>query len=312
MVPTCERPAPSSLAALAAEPLARLASVARPLLATDDPEAVHDARVATRRLQQILTTLAPPPRAKEIARLGHSLRRVRRALGEWRNYDVTLEAVAARRRGTRSPRRRALWDLVREHLEERRIDEMLRTRRSLLDEGLPSLPVRLRAVLTPLVESASTAEIARRIRERAAVAWSNWLSTFATAEARRDVPSIHALRIATKRLRYRAELAAALELPNVAAVVEWARRTQQRLGDWHDRQVLLRLLAETIARPERMLADLELAQTGLAELVRERDAAPPDDPAILEGVRVENARAVVEAWLGEPPGARSPSIFTKA
>ncbi len=94
----------------------RFSSLIAPVLAADDVEAVHDLRVVIRRLEQALIGLRPEGLPKPAKRLQRTLRRIRRALGAWRNCDVALGMAAERRRRTRSPRRRAAWHLVRQHL----------------------------------------------------------------------------------------------------------------------------------------------------------------------------------------------------
>jgi len=290
---------------LVEEQLGRLSKVTALTLASDDAEAVHDLRVATRRLQQILAVVSPRPRPKRVARLRNRLRAVRRALGAWRNYDVTLAAVARRQRATRSPHRRAVWRLVREHLERSRLEEMIRARRKLLAEDLTGVVDRLRAVLGDPVGAISAENVDLAVRVRAEAAWQEWQAAFARAEAKTEVPEVHALRIATKRLRYRVELTRGLGDAAAEAVVDWARRVQHHLGDWHDHQVLQRLMAESLARTEVLLNDIDVAAHGIAELARERSSAPSNDPAVLRAVSAEEGRQAVGEWLSRPPSIRS-------
>ena len=71
------------------------------VLASGEPEAIHDARVASRRLQQAVSVFFPKPRVDDVKRLCRTPRKVRRALGEWRNCDVLLELVQGRQRRAR-------------------------------------------------------------------------------------------------------------------------------------------------------------------------------------------------------------------
>jgi len=286
------------------EQLERLSSVVGPVLASDDEDAVHDLRVVTRRLQQLIAVVTPTPRPKRVARLRKRLRRVRRALGAWRNYDVTLEAVGMRQRATRSPRRRAVWRLVREHLQKGRLEEMIRVRRELLGEDLVGLVDRLRSVLADSSAGTTFEDVDRAVRARAEAAWQEWQAAFTRAEANPDVTCVHALRIATKRLRYRVELARGLGEEAAQAVVDWARRVQHRLGDWHDHQVLQRLMAEALAKPDLLLNDVDVAAIGIAELARERERAPSNDPDVVRSVSVDEGRKAVGEWLSLPAAVR--------
>src|SRR2546428_579492 len=70
---------------LALRQLDLLVSLEPRALSGDDPDAVHDLRVASRRLQQVLDLLHPAPQHGEVRRLRRKVRRCRRALGEVRN-----------------------------------------------------------------------------------------------------------------------------------------------------------------------------------------------------------------------------------
>jgi len=61
------------------------------VLRGDDPDAIHDMRVASRRLQQILDLLYPKPRPQKIRKLWRTIRRDRTIFSSVRNCDVLLE-----------------------------------------------------------------------------------------------------------------------------------------------------------------------------------------------------------------------------
>ena len=284
------------LSKLVKEHVHDLSAVLGNVLATGDPDAVHDLRVVTRRLQQVLSALSPAPRPKRVQRLRKTLRRVRRALGAWRNYDVILETVAKRRKATRSPRKRAAWTLVREHLEKQRVDEMIRARRRLLDKDLSGFADRLETVITNLLQQTQPHDVRRSVLARVEAAWRDWQAALSRAEQTCAVTTVHGLRIATKRLRYRVELARALGDEAAEPVLEWARAVQRELGDWHDHQVLQQLIAESLARPEVLLGAVEIVRVGLAELERERHSSPAADMTIVRRTRPEDGREVMGRW----------------
>jgi CHAD domain-containing protein len=295
---TSERTDAVGLSKLVKEHLRDLSSVLGNVLATGDADAVHDLRVVTRRLQQVLSTLSPSPRPKRVQRLRKTLRRVRRALGAWRNYDVVLETVAKRRKATRSSRKRAAWKLVHEHLEKQRVDEMIRARRRLLDKDLSGFADRLETVITDLLQQAQPRDVQSSVLARVEAAWRDWQAALSRAEQACEVTTVHGLRIATKRLRYRIELARALGDEAAEPVLEWARDVQHELGDWHDHQVLQQLMAEALARPEVLLGAVEVVRVALAELERERRSAPAADSAIVRRTRPEDGRELMERWPG--------------
>jgi CHAD domain-containing protein len=310
--PAPARPDPHPLGPLLEKYGERFSALIAPVLAADDVEAVHDLRVVTRRLEQALIALCPEGFPKSVKRLRRVLRRVRRALGSWRNCDVALAMIAKRRRQTRSRRRRAAWDLVYRALEHRRLEECIRARRKLLDKDLRGFARRLQVALRELLPATPAERLHAFVRTEAQAAWTRWCEVGARAEADRNVTSIHALRIGTKRLRYHVELAR--ELGEVAAepLLDWCRALQERLGDWHDHQMLQQVMAEALARPQIMLSELDVVQAGLAELARERRVFPPDDPSILAEAQAGAGQRAISRWLGGPQEPVAPAAnFTK-
>jgi CHAD domain-containing protein len=290
----------------------RFSALIGPVLAADDAEAVHDLRVVTRRLEQALIALSPDGLPKPMKRLRRMLRRVRRALGSWRNCDVALAMTAKRRRQTRSRRRRAAWDLIYRTLEHRRLEECIRARRKLLDKDLRGFARRLQLALRELLPAAPEARLHGFVRAEAQAAWSRWCEVRSRAEADRNVTSIHALRVATKRLRYHVELAREIGDVGAEPLLDWCRALQERLGDWHDHQMLQQVMAEALARPDAMLSEPDVVQAGLAELARERRAFPPDDPSILAEAQAGSGQGAISQWLGGPQEpAVSASHFTR-
>lgn len=291
------------LAPVIDERLDRLASVLRKVLAEGGTDAVHDLRVVTRRLQQLLAVLSPAPRPKRVRRLCKSLRRIRSALGPWRNYDVCLDIVAKRGRSTRSPRKRAAWTLIREHLEHRRVEETIQARRRILAEEPETLPERLRGALADLFAGRAPREVREAVLTRVEGAWREWQQKFDGAQEH-AVASVHALRISTKRLRYRLELAEPLDEAAARPALEWAKGVQQVLGDWHDRQILQGVIAEALARREVLLDHLETAEVALAEVRRERSRAQLANPRIPFPAWLEEGRRALEGWLRREAASR--------
>ena len=74
---------------LALRQLNRFISYEAKVLKGDDADAIHDMRVASRRLQQVLDLLYPKPRPQELRRLRRQIRRCRQVLGDVRNCDVS-------------------------------------------------------------------------------------------------------------------------------------------------------------------------------------------------------------------------------
>ena len=121
---------------LALHQLDRFVSLEPKVLRGDDTDAIHDMRVASRRLQQVLDLLYPPPPSDEIRGLRRKIRRARRALSNVRNCDVLIQRVESSRRRRRAARRDT-WTAVEHFLVERRaevkVDLVMQGDRALLE-----------------------------------------------------------------------------------------------------------------------------------------------------------------------------------
>jgi triphosphatase len=251
------------------------------LLASDDPEFVHQARVALRRTRSALRMFRGVIGKRRARRWRGELAVATRALGAARDWDVfateTLPALASAygdaalgrklARAASIPRQRAR-DAAREALRSRRYAAaVLHVSRWIASDG------DARAAATqPLPDFA-----ARLLRKRA-----RRVAAGLRGLAGKSVTRRHRVRIEAKRLRYAVDGLASILDPSAA------RRLSARLADLQD--VLGR--ANDAATGERLLASLEppqafadFAGVWLAERVR-------GDPAKLEGVagRVAAAR----------------------
>jgi CHAD domain-containing protein len=257
---------------LALKQLDRFMSLEPKVLRGDNPDAIHDLRVASRRLQQVLDLLYPPPGPAEVRKLRRRLRRARRALGEARNCDVELARVnriLARRRTTR----REAWEAVQNYLLDRRSGNFEKAVRKLGRLNLAVFYVRLKEVLASNGKHRSP-RAARHLEEpgpqhpelfekRVAASLERIWSAFGVrvAESRLDSRAsvIHGARIAAKRLRYLMEVIHEFDAPGSNATLAWLRNLQEHLGNWHDLEVLEQTMIEMVARPAFLRDHLELA-----------------------------------------------------
>jgi CHAD domain-containing protein len=210
-----------------------------PQAVTGDPRAVHQARVATRRLREIL------PMAIDVgtgrgARLFRRLRRLTRVLGPLRELDVALALLEARAVPRTAPgavalrahlteARAAAFDALADAWDPRRATRLL-GKLGRVREDLRRLPAADDGGLRPRRRRAA----ARAVLDRAA----GLRRAVDASGALLVVERIHAVRIAAKRLRYALELAGELRLARTAALVSSLRRVQDILGDLHDLDVL--------------------------------------------------------------------------
>jgi CHAD domain-containing protein len=257
--------------ALAAEAAGALARLSAP----EDPEALHDARVALRRLRSWLRAFEAE--AGVPGSVAGRLRRLARSTGAARDLEVAVERLAELARRSRGDRRAALERLARD-LARRR------------DAGRPALVAeaarRWRVLQRPLERAlrADPLEIAPRfatlVAGRIAAAAAPFRKPPPPAS---DWPALHQLRIAGKRVRYLLE-----PLRDAAPASQRAlkalKELQEHLGAVNDAVVLEELLIEHAA---------ELAR----EAVRAAGAPPAPTAAATRTLRdVGIAVVAVRSW----------------
>jgi CHAD domain-containing protein len=228
-------------------------------LAEEDADTVHDLRVCTRRLQQVLAALAPENDSNKMRSVRRTLRRIRRALGDWRNCDVILQMVARNRRRTSNALRVLGWELVEQSTRAQRQHAVQRARRRLYKSGGITLNHRIQQLLDSAGEHQDTTAPDRVVRDAVANAAAKWQQALEHARPDRSVENLHALRIQGKRLRYRLELARDLGAPEAAGLIQWFKLLQDRLGTWHDREVLRGFVARAIAGSDMMVEQPRVA-----------------------------------------------------
>jgi CHAD domain-containing protein len=267
---------------LALRQLNRFISYEAKVLKGDDAEAIHDMRVASRRLQQVLDLLYPKPRPPEFRRFRRQIRRCRQALGDVRNCDVLLEFVARSLARKRSARRDA-WTAVQHFLLMRRSESFLRAMRKFGKINLAVFYVNLKEFLLHDKTHDHSAEhhhhgpgaphsaFAKNLTNALESAWGRFEHQVAQSHRHPRPEVIHGARIATKRLRYILEVFHEFGVAGSADALAWLRQLQKLLGDWHDLEVLEQMMIEMLARPEFLREHLSLAMEVEKLILRNRE-----------------------------------------
>ena len=269
---------------LALRHLNRFVSLEAKVLKGEDPDAIHDMRVASRRLQQVLDLIFPKPVPREARRLRRKIRRCRRALGDLRNCDVLLQQVEGRLARKRCSDREA-WTAVKQHLQERRSESQSRAIRKLSKVNLAVFYMRAKAILDRL-KAANDQEpdshpllhpdrpvlepFPARLTQALAEVWRGFEEQVADSHREKTSASIHAARIGAKRLRYLLEVVNQFAIPGSPQALTWLRKIQEHLGDWHDMEVLEEIIIEMIASPEFIRDQLPLAMATGKLILRNR------------------------------------------
>ena len=215
-----------------------------PLAIEGNDIGVHQARVASRRLREAVPVLAGETKARRKAE--KKIRKLTQALGTVREMDVTVQILDEFAQTNALPRN-ALED-VRAHViaerDRRRAVMLQRLRRVDTDRLRARLEeASIVAAVTDSAEwrEALTARVAHRVKRL----------TAAIQEAGQmyAAEQLHAVRIATKKLRYGLELIADARLAPVRPLVNTLKRAQDTLGKLHDLQVIEQHVAAVQAMP---------------------------------------------------------------
>jgi CHAD domain-containing protein len=235
---------------------ARLAAVLRvlrqPKRAWDDPETVHQLRVATRRAEAALRLFAPLLPRRKRRRMRKHLQRLRRAAGAVRDCDVLLTQATPR------PRARLATFVGRLRRWRRRAEKALRKQWTRARRRLPRLAGKLTAK-TAWRQAAPPPSFAQWCVARCDRLAQPFFTLARSMAA--DDEALHQLRIAGKRWRYALELVApALGMPEAEELLAALHELQDRLGRLCDQRAVVVQLAELEAHVRKPAVRQALAE----------------------------------------------------
>ena len=248
---------------------------ALPAAASGDVTSVHRARVASRRLREVLPVLAEAADSDALDRAGRQVRRITRALGPIRELDVALGHLAemAPRAGVSENAVAA----VRAHLQDERQIHRQAMHHVITAEAVGRLRSRLHDPPPhrhPVAHHDAELRSARRRSGQRALRLR--------AEVRRtgalyDSERLHAVRVATKKLRYALEVERELMKSRAAVRINRLKDMQDALGQIHDYEILLartREVQTAVAAADRPLSvELGMLVRTLEEACREGHAS---------------------------------------
>jgi CHAD domain-containing protein len=240
----------------------------------DDPEDVHQARVATRRLRSTLRTFEPLLDPDWTKSLRDDLRDLGRKLGAVRDTEVLLDRLRARaeqlRPDDRDTAKRVLnellerWDAARSALHDTlRSEEYTKLLDRLVDAaGDPALVPEAGGpaddVLPPLVRKP----------------WERLQEAVETLESDPPDDALHDVRILTKRCRYAAETVAPVFGKQARAFARAMKDLQDVLGEHQDAVVAGAWLREAARSGGDAFVAGELASVEAQAAASSREAAP--------------------------------------
>ncbi len=257
---------------------------------TWDAGAIHQSRVATRRLAAAVDVVTPVLTKDHRKPLAKALRRIRRQLGPLRDLDVMLEQLAAFGPSPGVDWLRGQLDAARTRRRSKAADDF-RPKEALAKLGawfaVRQEWVEAGTAVDDLMANAVHLQLDAFAEHAAAVTGGQG------SAADRDP---HALRIAGKELRYTLEMAVASGHRLPAAVTRTFKRMQDALGAWHDAVVLAeRALHATLDAglayhdPALHLAVADVARSAVRRSQRHlaafADLWAKQGPAVAETIR---------------------------
>lgn len=228
---------PRSLAArlrdgiqLRVRPIPRLA---RAVIEEQSVDALHDLRVASRRLRAVVSLIGRTMPRRKTKPLAARLRQLTRTLGLPREIDVNIEIIEHLQQTTAAPEDRAAVEHLLETLCARRDVEHLRMIRKLNDINIKKLRRQILDLANRIPESAA-AEDARSVDEALAPLIENAFAGLPAVRQFERPDELHEMRIAVKRLRYAFEWLSPAAPGGFAALIQRAVGLQDCIGSHHD------------------------------------------------------------------------------
>ena len=251
-----------------AEPLFALEAAAR---GGADMDAVHDMRVASRRLRETMRLLQPLYPTREFVEWYRRVRRVTRALGPVRDSDVFIDDFSRFAKDLGVGGQRAVAFLIGRRMGVR-VREL-----AVLDRQLARLDLaRSERSLRKVARAAGTSPQLKRpladfahaaVAERASIVFGALPAALPEA----NVLQQHALRIDFKRLRYAVEVFAPVYGDDFDDLHDTLTAFQDTLGDLHDLHLFLDMLGEPVLVSEARRAGVSAGDVGqVAELLEAR------------------------------------------
>jgi CHAD domain-containing protein len=215
----------------------RTLEAALPDAAQGNKEALHKARIASRRIREALPLLSAGDRVR---RLERKIRKITRALGPVRELDVALQILdEVEKSGELS---RAALARLREAVARERQVLQADMKRRLEDCNVPKLRKRAVAAARKAIENGSMRRDPVRLaraRARAARRAERLRAAIESASGIYLPDRLHDVRIAVKKLRYALELVRELSGSRASAQLKTLSKIQDALGRMHDLEVLI-------------------------------------------------------------------------
>jgi CHAD domain-containing protein len=217
-----------------------------PLALVGEVEGIHQARVASRRLRELVPAVARAADAREARALRRGLRAVTRLLGRSRELDVALETLQAIE--ARAPDHAVAVAAVRAHVVRERAEAGQEVRARLAGVDVNALAAGTLALAGRGESRPAIRTCARRVAARLGRRATEVEKAVVDAGLIFAPGPLHGVRIALKKFRYALEVAERLGRFRLAGSMLRLKRLQNLLGELHDLQVLGGLARDVMAQ----------------------------------------------------------------
>ena len=217
-----------------------------PLALVGEVEGIHQARVASRRLRELVPAVARAADAKEARALRRGLRGVTRLLGRSRELDVALETLQAIE--ARAPDHGVSVAAVRAHVVRARAEAGREVRAHIAGVDVSDLAAGTLALAGRGESLSAIRTCARRVAARLGRRATEVEKAVVDAGLMFAPGPLHGVRIALKKFRYALEVAERLGRFRLAGSMQRLKRLQNLLGELHDLQVLGGLARDVMAQ----------------------------------------------------------------
>jgi CHAD domain-containing protein len=263
-----------------------------------DTQAVHDLRVATRRLQTVLALAALDGPRKKADKPRKQLKKLRHALSLRRDIDVLAAAMRSRAGNSASARRRVLWNLAAREIANQGREVVKQSARWLKRHKLGRIESRIKTIMARRLKRGLTLDDQMRAIHGA---HRKWKQTIREAALASDSSRFHEVRIKTKTFRYMMELVSHIVGSDRSAdLIEWLKGIQDELGEWRDQTELCHRLADILSRDASLQADA--VATAMIDSARRRTAVDDQHARyLIASLRKADSRKQIVALTSVAP-----------
>jgi CHAD domain-containing protein len=278
------------------------------VLRDEDLTAVNRMRVYCRRLEEALDLIYVKPRPRHIKKLRRRLKLCRQTLGKLRNCDALL-AAADNSIVTRGPDSEA-WQALRAHLKLVRAQTAAKSLEKLGRLNLSVSYLRLKRDFAMGPEEITNSHENRpEVHPEVTVIYAHivrsldrhWREFTDAVERSHHDPCehvIHHMRIATKRLRYLAEVMNKLHIARTMDALNWLKTLQRTIGIWHDLEIMERVLRE-IVRGKAFHADATMAGQVDHIIRHNREVKKASTKRFFQMTRHSRDYQLVKHWVSD-------------